>query len=157
MLIFIHQRFGCISRESSHVLQIASSVMHATNQGRTGHSSIAMLVAGAFTISKTKCLKKGLLKEFRGPFGFFCIECRRCLLIRRKGLLIPVRPCYKCLSTTSSLRNHLLSHNIEMAKRKAPSESSPTTAKKPKTSQLSVFYYLKRESLGELFLYQYIS
>jgi hypothetical protein len=40
-----------------------------------------------------------------------------------------------------------------MAKRKAPSESStstPTTAPKPKTSQLSVFYYLKRESLGDL-------
>jgi hypothetical protein len=59
-----------------------------------------------------------------------------------------------CLaSTRSSLRNHLLSHNIEMAKRKAPSEpstSTPTTAKKPKTSQPSVFHYLKRESLGEL-------
>jgi hypothetical protein len=40
-----------------------------------------------------------------------------------------------------------------MAKRKAPSEpstSTPTTAKKPKTSQPSVFHYLKRESLGEL-------
>jgi hypothetical protein len=53
-------------------------------QGRTGHSSNAMLVAGVFTISHTKCLKKGLLKEFRRPFGFFCMECR-------KGLLIPVR------------------------------------------------------------------
>jgi hypothetical protein len=40
-----------------------------------------------------------------------------------------------------------------MAKKKAPSESStstPTTAKKPKTSQPSVLHYLKRESLGEL-------
>jgi hypothetical protein len=118
--------------------------MHATNQGWTGHSSNAILVVWAFTISKTKCLKKGLLKEFRGSFGFFCIECRRGLLIRRRGLWIPVRPCYKCLvSPTSCLRNHLLSHNIEMAKRKAPSESStstPTTTKKPKISQLSVFY-----------------
>jgi hypothetical protein len=115
--------------------QIVSSVMHATNQRRTGHSSNAMLVAGTFTISKTKCLRRGLLKEFRGPFGLFCIEC--CI----RSLLIPVRPCYKCLvSTTSILRNHLLSHNIEMAKIKAPAESStPTTAKKPKTSQLTFF------------------
>jgi hypothetical protein len=40
-----------------------------------------------------------------------------------------------------------------MAKRKVPSEPStpnPTTAKKPKTSQPSVFYYLKKEILGEL-------
>jgi hypothetical protein len=42
---------------------------------------------------------------------------------------------------------------LKWPKAKAPYESStstPTTAKKPKTSQLSVFYYLKRESLGEL-------
>jgi hypothetical protein len=39
-------------------------------------SSNAMLVAGAFTISHIKCQKRSLLKEFRGPFGFFCMECR---------------------------------------------------------------------------------
>jgi hypothetical protein len=40
-------------------------------QGRTGHSGNAMLVAGAFTISQTKCLKRGLLKELVGLLDFF--------------------------------------------------------------------------------------
>jgi hypothetical protein len=35
----------------------------------------AMLIAWAFTISYIKCLKRGLLKEFWGPFRFFCMEC----------------------------------------------------------------------------------
>jgi hypothetical protein len=33
---------------------------HDQKQGRIGHSGNAMLVAGAFTISHTKCLKRGL-------------------------------------------------------------------------------------------------
>jgi hypothetical protein len=45
-------------------------VIHS-NQGRTGHRGNAMLVAGAFTISYTICLERGLLKEFWGLFGFF--------------------------------------------------------------------------------------
>jgi hypothetical protein len=46
-------------------------------QGRTGHSSYAKLVAGAFTISHTKCQKRGLLKLFFGPFEFFCMDGHR--------------------------------------------------------------------------------
>jgi hypothetical protein len=37
----------------------------------TGHSGNAILVAGAFTISLTKCLKRDLLKEFGGLLDFF--------------------------------------------------------------------------------------
>jgi hypothetical protein len=50
-----------------------SDGVYKLNQGRTGHSSNAMLVVGAFTL--TKCLKRGLSKEL--PFEFFCMECRR--------------------------------------------------------------------------------
>jgi hypothetical protein len=62
---------------------------------------------------------------------------------------------YKCLGlTTSSLRNHLLSHNIVLANIKAPSEpstSTPTTAKiKPKTNQPSVLDDLQKGSIREL-------
>jgi hypothetical protein len=35
--------------------------------------------------------KRGFLTEFWGPFRFFCMECRRSLLKRRKGVLITVR------------------------------------------------------------------
>jgi hypothetical protein len=35
-----------------------------------------MLARGSFTTSHRKCLKSGILKEFWGPFGFFCMECR---------------------------------------------------------------------------------
>jgi hypothetical protein len=50
-------------------------------QRQTGHSGNAMLVARAITTSDRKCLKRGILKGFWGPFGFFCMECRRSLLI----------------------------------------------------------------------------
>jgi hypothetical protein len=53
-------------------------------KGRTGHSGNETLVAGAFTISHTKSKKRGFLEKFWGPFGFFCRECHR-------DLLIPVR------------------------------------------------------------------
>jgi hypothetical protein len=39
-------------------------------QERTSHSGIEMLVAGVFTIFHTKCLKRGLLKEFWEHFDF---------------------------------------------------------------------------------------
>jgi hypothetical protein len=42
-------------------LKNSSSIIY---QGRTGHSSNATLVAGAFTISHTKCQNNGLLEEF---------------------------------------------------------------------------------------------
>jgi hypothetical protein len=43
-------------------------------QGRTGHSGNASLVAVAFSISHTKCQKRGLLEEFWEPFRFFRME-----------------------------------------------------------------------------------
>jgi hypothetical protein len=67
-----------------------------------------MVVAGAFTISHTKCLKRGLLKEFRGPFGFFCMECRRGLLIRRRGLLIPVHACLSLQTVRAGTHHPIL-------------------------------------------------
>jgi hypothetical protein len=52
-----------------------------TLQGRTGYSGNETLVAMAFSMFHTKYQKIGLLEEFWGPFGFFCMECRRDLLI----------------------------------------------------------------------------
>jgi hypothetical protein len=59
------------------MLVVCLSIIHPKLQftsdceGRTGHSGNAMLVTEAFTISDTKGLKRGVLKEFWGPFGFF--------------------------------------------------------------------------------------
>jgi hypothetical protein len=64
----------------------------AAFEGRTGYSGNAMLVAVDFTIFYTKRLKKGLLRVSRA-FWIFFMKCRRGLLIRHRGLLIPVRPC----------------------------------------------------------------
>jgi hypothetical protein len=46
-----------------------------------------VVAAGAFTISRTKCQQRSLLKEFEGTFEFFCMDGRRGLLIPP---LIPV-------------------------------------------------------------------
>jgi hypothetical protein len=62
--------------------------IHHLIQRQTGDMSNAMLVAGAFTILHTKCLKKGLLKEFRGAFGFFAWN------VGRRGLLIHFDPIF---------------------------------------------------------------
>jgi hypothetical protein len=49
-------------------LKIIDAIFWLDNivQGRTGHKSNATLVAGAFTISNTKCQKRGLLETFWG-------------------------------------------------------------------------------------------
>jgi hypothetical protein len=47
----------------------------------TGHSSNVNLVAGAFTMFHLKCRM--------GPFGFFCMECHRDLLIRDRSCWLP--------------------------------------------------------------------
>jgi hypothetical protein len=53
----------------------ASSPYLSVPQGQTaGQSGNVALVAVAFSISHTKCLKKG-------PFGEICMECRRDFLI----------------------------------------------------------------------------
>jgi hypothetical protein len=50
---------------------------HLCTQGRTDHSDNETL---AFTISLTKCQKRGLLEEFLALFWIFSMECRRGLL-----------------------------------------------------------------------------
>jgi hypothetical protein len=47
------------------------SVIISKVQGRTGHSSNAMLVVGVFTISHTKCLKRGFWRNFGDLLDFF--------------------------------------------------------------------------------------
>jgi hypothetical protein len=85
-----------------------SRVSHSPfQQGPTGHSSKAMLLAGAFTISHTKCLKRGLLKEFRQPFGFFCMECRKGL-IHCRGLYAELQKASTYSHTWLSLSPHIM-------------------------------------------------
>jgi hypothetical protein len=77
---------GVVCSSNIQVLYTGPDYMSYTQrQGLTGHRSNTTLVAGAFTISHTKCKKKEL-EEFRGPFEFFCMDGRR-------GLLIPVHLC----------------------------------------------------------------
>jgi hypothetical protein len=70
-------------------------------QGRTGHSGNETLVAVAFSISHTKCQKRGLL-------DFFCMECRRDLFIRRKGLLTSIHLCIDGGVSVSKFKNNVI-------------------------------------------------
>jgi hypothetical protein len=54
------------------VMLVAKLQFTSECQERTDHSGNAILGAGAFIISHTKYLKRGLLKVFWGPFRYFC-------------------------------------------------------------------------------------
>jgi hypothetical protein len=62
------------------VKKINLKLSHSKKIQPTDHSTNATLVAGAFTISHTKCQKRVFLEEVWGPF---CMDGHR-------GLLIPV-------------------------------------------------------------------
>jgi hypothetical protein len=57
-----------------------TSLNPRSTQGRTGHSSKATMVTGAFTNSHTKCQKGAFWRNFGGLLIFFCMDGRRGLL-----------------------------------------------------------------------------